>query len=80
MVPQFQFLTKLSEAHAINNTDRPHVFFVHASCCAADKELVVGGEKYESRNGCLVGDPDIMAYSFGCTFSRCALMLLVVEW
>ena len=41
-------------------------FFVHASCLAADKELVVGGEKYEPRCACL----------FGCTFSRCALMLL----
>ena len=54
-------------------------FFVHTSCRAADKELVVGGEKCESRRGCLVGVPDIMACSFGCTFSRCALMLLVVD-
>ena len=53
---------------------------MHASCHATDKELVAGGEKYESRHGCLVGVPDIMACSSGCTFSRRALMLLVVEW
>ena len=38
--------------------------------CAADKELVAGVKKYESRGGCLGGVPD-MACSFGCIFSRC---------
>ena len=86
-VPRFQFLTNLSEACAINNTDRPHVHAYKrskslgaASCRATDKELVAGGEKYEWRCDCSVAVPDIMACSFGCTFSRCALMLLVVEW
>ena len=36
--------------------------------------------KYEPRRGCLVGVSDITTCPFGCTFSRCALMLLVVEW
>ena len=53
--------------------------FMYPSYHAADKELVAGGEKYESRRGLLVGVPDIMACSFECTFSRCALMLLVVD-
>ena len=56
--------------------------FLHARLLLCCKELVTGEicGKYESRCGCLVGVPDIMACSFGCTFSRCALMLLVVEW
>ena len=57
--------------------------FVHTCCRAADKELVAGGEKYELRCGCFSWSSrpvQFMARSFGCTFSRCALMLLVVEW
>ena len=75
-------LTKLSEAHAINDTDystdislqywysmnniNKASFFLYASCRIADKELVADSEKYESRCGC--------SCSFGCTFSRCALL------
>ena len=58
-IPRFQFLSKLSEVRAINDTDRPRV---------------------ESRRGCLVGVPDIMACSFGRPFLRCALILLLLEW
>ena len=68
MVPRFQFLRKLSEARAINDTDRPYVlactkkgFFVRVSRRAADKKLVAGGEKYESRHGYLFGVPDMLS-------------------
>ena len=61
MVPLFQFLTNLSEAHAILDTDWPmslHMneasFFMHTSCHAADKELVAAGEKHDLR--CVICD------------------------
>ena len=76
--PRFQFLTELSKARVMYGTDQPmssHMnkasFFMQASCHAADKELVAGSEKCESRRGCLVGVPDIMACSCGCTFEMC---------
>ena len=55
-------------------------FCVQASCRAAGNELVTDGAKYVSRRGCFAEVPHIMPYSLGCTFWRCSLKLLVVEW
>src|SRR4029434_7607573 len=55
-------------------------FCVQASCRAAGNALVTDGAKYVSRRGCFAEVPHIMPYSLGCTFRRCSLKLLVVEW
>src|SRR4029434_9034274 len=55
-------------------------FCVQASCRAAGNELVMDGAKYISKRGCFAEVPHIMPYSLGCTFWRCTLTLLVVEW
>ena len=56
------------------------IFCVQASCRAADNELVADGAKYVSSRGCFAEVPHIRPYSLGCTFWRCSLKLLVVEW
>src|SRR4029434_7190382 len=55
-------------------------FCVLASCGAADNELVADGTKYVFRRGCFAEVPHIMPYSLGCTFWKCSLKLLVLEW
>ena len=74
-VPWFQFLTKLSESHAINDTDWPHVLayerskFLCARLLSCCRKRACGGRWK------IWVETWLFSWSW-----RCALMLLVVEF